>query len=1050
MFRIFIILATIIYPIVSMGAQSTDPNLPLKDLLNDGQFDEVISQGRESIRILQSENPSGSLAEAELIDLVVNAAYRGTHVMDDEILDLAKRAVQLKEQYGSGPGDTVTSILHLAALQNGRRDHRVAIGQLEKGLILLEADGADHDLQKAQILSGLAMAHRRLAELKPALDYSLRSLDLQEGLTGPDNPELAATLNTLGLIRMEMGDYSRAKEIFLRILALREPVYGVEDVLVGKALNNLSMVEMYLGEYKDSLESQERAIESLTARLGPDHPSCLWARFNLGVAYLDMGDFQGAVPICEEVLASFQKMFGVDHIETVYALDALGSCLLKAGEPDKALQLYTRSRAIAESELGVGNVDTADTIGQQGRCLAALGRLDEAAEALGNSLGIWREFYDQNSPMLCEPLHAMADIELRRRDPALALDYAEQSEVAVRMALGGSHPLMAQALLLKAQALYAMGQRDGARKLALEAEDISRHHLQVTLRALSESRALDYAAVRTHGLDLALATLDAQTPGPETAAVWDAVVRSRAVVLDEFTARNRMMGRLEGTPAADLADSSLVLRERLGNLSLRGPGWEGVQDYRKLLDETNAEILELERRLSLLNSSWETAGDSLGIGWPEVKESIPANTALVAFVRHAAFDAEGIQDDASAEYKAFVLPDAGAEPVLIDLGDASTIDDLVGQWQDQVEFGDHGNLSPRGLVLVSRDQDRSLESYLAVGERLRQVIWDPVAGLLVENCRVFVVPAGTINLVNLAALPVGGNFLVEQERRIHILDSERNIAAAPSAATGTGLLVFSDPDFGSESLEVAEGPSSAEPVERGAKPCLSLADLGFEALPMTRIEARDIVSIWSAGRDSSCAQVQLFRGREATEAAFKSRAPGYGFLHLATHGFFLPTLCTTGKSGQTRDWDSLVSSGLVFAGGNSWQNAPPGSEDGILTAQEVAALDLNGVRWVVLSACSTGLGSLSAQGEGVFGLRRAFTLAGARTLVMSLWSVDDDSAREWMVELYKANITDELGAADACWAATRSVLAARRDEGRSLHPHHWGAFVAAGDWRRVE
>jgi CHAT domain-containing protein len=134
-----------------------------------------------------------------------------------------------------------------------------------------------------------------------------------------------------------------------------------------------------------------------------------------------------------------------------------------------------------------------------------------------------------------------------------------------------------------------------------------------------------------------------------------------------------------------------------------------------------------------------------------------------------------------------------------------------------------------------------------------------------------------------------------------------------------------------------------------------------------------------------------------------------------------------------------------LAGANQRAHAGPDEEDGVLTAEEIATLDLSGVEWAVLSACDTGVGEVRA-GEGVLGLRRAFQLAGARTLIMSLWSVEDESAREWMRALYEGRLTDGLSTADAVRHASLAVLNARRQRGETTHPFYWAAFVAAGDW----
>ena len=139
-------------------------------------------------------------------------------------------------------------------------------------------------------------------------------------------------------------------------------------------------------------------------------------------------------------------------------------------------------------------------------------------------------------------------------------------------------------------------------------------------------------------------------------------------------------------------------------------------------------------------------------------------------------------------------------------------------------------------------------------------------------------------------------------------------------------------------------------------------------------------------------------------------------------------------------------SGLALAYANHRNMAKPTEEDGILTAAEIAVMDLSGVEWAVLSACDTGLGDVKA-GEGVFGLRRAFQIAGARTLIMSLWPLKDEATKEWMINLYEGRFFQKQSTAEAIRGAGRQRLAARRIEQSDDHPFFWSGIVAVGDWR---
>jgi CHAT domain-containing protein len=181
-------------------------------------------------------------------------------------------------------------------------------------------------------------------------------------------------------------------------------------------------------------------------------------------------------------------------------------------------------------------------------------------------------------------------------------------------------------------------------------------------------------------------------------------------------------------------------------------------------------------------------------------------------------------------------------------------------------------------------------------------------------------------------------------------------------------------------------------------------------------------------------------------------------VHLATHAYFASGDCAWSLGGPRApraaltDHDSLglvgdnplLLSGLALAGANHREEAGPEEEDGILTGEEIASLDLTGTQWVVLSACETGVGTVQ-DGEGILGLRRAFETAGAQTLIMSLWPVEDESARQWMRALYSERLAGQ-STAESVRGAERAILDARRTTGKSTHPFFWGGFIAAGDW----
>jgi CHAT domain-containing protein len=217
---------------------------------------------------------------------------------------------------------------------------------------------------------------------------------------------------------------------------------------------------------------------------------------------------------------------------------------------------------------------------------------------------------------------------------------------------------------------------------------------------------------------------------------------------------------------------------------------------------------------------------------------------------------------------------------------------------------------------------------------------------------------------------------------------------------------------------------------RGATPpCEEFSKVEFQPLPGTALEVSDIGSTWKQW--NAAEPSQLVTGNDATLARFLEDAAHSRVLHVATHAFLLDKNCGNGNP--------LLHSGLVFAGGGH------GGMQSILTAQQIASLDLNGVDWAVLSACNTGNGELH-DGEGVLGLQRAFRVAGAHSVIMTLWPVDDDVTRQFMHKLYDQRLSHHATTADAVWNSARTLLEERRAAGKSTHPWYWAGFVGSGGW----
>jgi CHAT domain-containing protein len=301
-----------------------------------------------------------------------------------------------------------------------------------------------------------------------------------------------------------------------------------------------------------------------------------------------------------------------------------------------------------------------------------------------------------------------------------------------------------------------------------------------------------------------------------------------------------------------------------------------------------------------------------------------------------------------------------------------------------------------------------------------------------------IAPDAQLHLIPFAALVDENNRYLIERYQITYLNSGRDLIRLKDPAVNPAApLILADPNY-----NLAAVPDTLVASSRGdAQRSLDLKTLAYGSLPATALEANGIVPLVPNAR--------LFTQEQATETVVKQSA-NPKILHLATHGFFLENNlpdkpAAPGRSQPLNVENPLLRAGLALAGFNV-RNRDNG-DDGVLTAFDVTQLDLRATQLVVLSACDTGLGQV-ANGEGVYGLRRAFTLAGAQSLLMSLWKVDDVGTKDMMIRYYQA-LEKGQGRGEALRQVQLDMISEKLKSekgGDYQHPYYWAAFIPLGDW----
>lgn len=1036
--------AILVGAFVVAAEQSEDPIRQLTtQLRSGGSFSEVKERARELLLETERLHGGDSLQSGRVIDLLVESLWRGGEAALPESLELAERAVQIKESIaGPESPEMADSLDGLASVLVERGKYADAIPLFERAVAIREQALGEWDLDLARGLNYMGWAVSQFGDVERARATYERVLRIREQVLGPSHPDVAGALNNLAIVHKNQGNYSEASRLYARALGVYESTRGPGHPDSAGTLHNLAVLLRNQGDYASSLEHFERSLALDQESLGPDHPDVATTLVNLGILRSHLGDLESALGLLNQAWRIQTARLPPDHPSIATTLDNLATVHFRLEDYERALAIQTEVLRIREQAFAPDHPLIANTLHNLGAAYEELGDLERARPALERALAIRTEVHGAAHPLAAGTLANLADLWRDAGQPERAAAMYERVLAIREERLGADHPTVAVTLRYRAETLIELGQAQRAFESTLQAAEIGREHLRLTARTLSHDEALSYSSVRPRGEDLALSLL-LQHEVETTAAVnrtWDGLIRSRGLVLDEMRSRRAVSGQAVLTRELRRAST------RLGNLLVRGPEGSGTR-YPDYLREARQERDAAERALARASVDFRLQQEAARVGLAEVTAALPAETALVAYVRyvHREIEERTLSPQKEPAYAAWVARAGAGGPVAIDLGPAERIEELVRNWRDAVE-------SARGRL--PRLQRAAESSYRQAGAELRRAIWDPVSAAVGPARRAFVVPDGVLHAVSLATLPTGeGQYLIETGPQVHYLGAERDLATIPRAknGNGSGLLALGGPDFDHSEGRAASKDAASPPA--GGEDCVDPATLGFTPLHGARREVEEVVSIWRR-QEGAGAHVEERYGARATEEAFKATAPGRRILHLATHGFFIDNLCAAPTDAVGRLTADIVAagsrrwtlSGLALAGSNVLPRlSPAGAEDGILTAEEIATLNLGAAEWAVLSGCDTG-GGQPVGGEGILGLRRSFEIAGVDTIIMSLWPVEDAAARAWMRSLYAARLGG-LSTAEAVRQAGLDALQRRRQRSGSTHPYYWGAFVAVGAWR---
>ncbi len=615
------------------------------------------------------------------------------------------------------------------------------------------------------------------------------------------------------------------------------------------------------------------------------------------------------------------------------------------------------------------------------------------------ALEIYRSSLGETHPRFALALLHLADLYMQFGDYAKAEPSLARALEICRVTLGPSHPNYASCLDYTARLFAATGRAQEALDPLVQAasgEDGSIGQAISFTSAMGRERTCRAAQAPLHRM-LSLVSQHLSGSAEAVRTAFQTVLRRKGIETEsQGERRDAVLGGRYPELVPKLRELT-ALRLKIAGQVMEGPGPEGPQAHEEIVRKCERQKGLVEAELARQIPEMRLEQLFRTCGRRELTAGLPEGSALVEFVRFHAYDFHalptlGEERWKPARYLAFILCAGEPNEVrMIDLGEAEPIERRLVDYRAAIT-GEAEGRSARDLGSTELSPDSA--SCDGIGSSLRAAVFDRLLPALGGRTRLFLAPDGDLTRLPFEVLPTDAGYRIIDEYTISYLGCARDLQRFGDTRSGrsTAPLVVADPDFDLvvEGTVARDQPSSTDGRHsrdlRGGR-------YRFSRLPGTRAEGEKIADLL---------KVDLWRDADALEGPLKSRCFSPRILHLATHGFFLEDqrrdpareddlakdvdrpVDGTGRLSGPAPEDPMLRSGLALAGANTWLqhgSPPPRAEDGLLTAEDVTGLDLRGTELVVLSACDTGLGEVHA-GEGVFGLRRAFVLAGVKTLVM--------------------------------------------------------------------
>ena len=1002
--------------------------------------------------------------DATLLSLVATAYYsQGNYkkAIDCE----AKALIVLKSLYGENHLDYATSLTDLAYyhFKSGNYNKAVEIETMAKN-IRKQVLGEKHP-DYVLSLSKLGNYYCDLGDYKKAVEFETMAMNLRKQSLGEKHPDYALSLSKLGNYYCDLGDYKKAVEFGTMAMNLRKQSLGEEHPDYALSLNNLAGYYSNLGDYRKAVEFGTQAMNICKQTLEENHPGYATSLSNLASYYCDLGEYNKAIEIGTMAMNLCKHTLGEKHLDYALSLSNLAGYYSNLGEYNKAVELGTQALNIRKQALGEKHPDYASSLNNLANYYYSLGDYNKAVELGTQALNIRKQTLGEKHPDYASSLGCLADYYSRLGNYNKAIELGRQALNIRKQTLGEKHPNYATSLNNLANYYSGLGDYNKAVELGTMAMNIYKetlgekhpdyasslsnlasynyqcHNYQEAYRLLSKSIRIQKHIVLSMFKEATSRTR--QTFWNKNNAEFDfflsfclkahnqdyngelydySALFTKGLLLNAETNARDVIFESGDTALVKQFDALQSVRIMLN------------KQYEKSIAERtlNCDSLEnvaelMERELIKSSKAYGDFTRSLTITWKDVQNELADGDVTIEFISTPFLDNDSVM------YIALALKKGYPEPKLIPLFEEKTLKEL-------------SNDNPNDA------------------QQLFHLVWNPLLSELEGTRNVYFSPSGALYNIGIENLPISAEERMSDRFNMYRLSSTRLLALHPHSTSERKTALFGGLDYEMSPQDVASNnlknayhsefiaqnrDASADFMERG----------GFGALPFSLKEVKSASKLLEANGY----ECHLFEGKDGTEEAFKSLSgKKVKVVHLSTHGAFVPqkeAKNTKQKNNfrfiqfddaapQAQEEDqSLTRSFLVMAGGNMLKNydsIPEGIDDGILTAQEIAHTDLRSCDLVVLSACETALGDIT--NEGVMGLQRGFKKAGANTILMSLWKVDDQASSLLLTKFYENLLSKKMPKIDALkkaqdYVRNYEIEVEGKKEKIFSDPKFWTSFI---------